>query len=59
MVIDLWYNDKPEDVTKVTCSFSDTDCIYRGNLYNGNRIIGDFSSRDSVEIEDTFNVKFQ
>lgn len=59
MIIDLWYNDTLEDVTKVTRSFSDTDCIYRGNLYNGNRIIGDYSSRDSVEIEKTFNVKFQ
>jgi hypothetical protein len=30
--IDMWYEDKPEEVTGIDWSFSDLDCVYRGNL---------------------------
>ena len=53
MKVDMWYeNEKP---VSVDCFFYPNDGIYRGNLYNANgRAIGDFSSADSVEIEDNF-----
>ena len=31
--IDMWYGDKPEEVTGINWSFSETDCVYHGNLY--------------------------
>lgn len=53
MKIDFWYPG--EKIAYVDCYFCDSDCIYRGNLYNDEkRPIGDFSSRDSVEIEKRF-----
>ena len=59
MKIDLWYGDKILDVAFVSCSFSDCDCIYRGNLFDKDkRIIGDYSTHDSVEIEKQFNYQF-
>ena len=58
MKIDLWYKD--EEVTFVDCTFYDSDCVYRGNLYNKDgRPIGDFSSNDSAEIERRFPGIFQ
>lgn len=52
---DFWYGDTIKEVAKVSCYFSDCDTIYRGNLYNKyNKIIGDYSTPDSVELEKMF-----
>ena len=53
MKIDIWY---PGEVAVfATCTFSDCDCIYRGTLFNAEgKMIGDYSSTDSVEIERRF-----
>ena len=57
--IDFWYGDTLQDVKSIDCFFSDTDCIYRGNMYNADRkIIGDYSCADSVTIEKVFKVSF-
>ena len=51
--IDMWYED--EKPVSVDCCFYPNDDIYRGNLYNADgKAIGDFSSTDSVEIEEKF-----
>ena len=55
MNLDFWYNDKIQEVDRITIYFSDADSIYRGNMYKAGKIIGDFSSPDSVEIEKTFS----
>ena len=55
MNVDMWYGDKVEDVDKIDISFSDADCVYRGNCYIGGRIVGDYSTTDSLEIERTFS----
>ena len=53
MKIDIWYNG--EKAAFASCYFYPNEGIYRGNLYNEQgRIIGDFSARDSVEIEKRF-----
>ena len=53
MNIDYWY--KNEKAVAADCFFYPNECIYRGNLYNKDgKIIGDYSSRDSVEIEKRF-----
>lgn len=54
----MWYGNSLDEITKITCSFSDLDCVYRGNLYIGDRIVGDYVTADSLKIEKTFNVKF-
>lgn len=53
MKIDIWY---PGDhIAGADCIFYPNDGEYRGNVYNANgRAIGDFSSRNSVEIERRF-----
>ena len=54
MKIDLWY---PDDrvIAGADCTFYPNDGIYRGNLYNADgRCIGDYSSKDSMEIEKRF-----
>ena len=53
VLFDFWYNDTLEDVTKVSCSFC-PGCIYRGNVWKGDKIIGDYSSQDSIAIEQIF-----
>ena len=53
MKIDIWYPG--EIIAAADCFFYPNECIYRGNLYNAEgRIIGDYSSRDSVAIENRF-----
>lgn len=53
MKLDIWYQG--ETIAAADCVFYPNDFIYRGNLYNAEgRIIGDYSSRDSVEIEKRF-----
>ena len=53
MIIDLWY--KNEKIASADCFFYPNECIYRGNLYNkSGKTIGDYSSKDSTEIEKRF-----
>lgn len=53
MKIDIWYPG--EQIAAADCTFYPNDCKYRGNLYNAHgRIIGDYASKDSVEIEKRF-----
>jgi hypothetical protein len=54
MVVDMWYNDKISDVDKITWGFYDLDCQYRGNMYINNKCVGDFSTPDSLAIQQTF-----
>ena len=58
MKIDIWHKDEKfniKDITRVDCFFSDLDCEYRGNLYIGDKIVGDYSTSDSTEIEKKFS----
>lgn len=52
--IDMWYNNAVEEADKITVTFSDIDAMYRGNIYKDNKIIGDYSCNDSVELEKAF-----
>lgn len=37
--IDMWHKNNPEEITGIDWSFSDLDCVYRGNLYkDGKRL---------------------
>ena len=53
MKIDIWYNG--EEIARVSCFFYPNSGEYRGNFYNKDgKAIGDFSARDSVEVERRF-----
>lgn len=52
--IDMWYDHKPEEVTGIDWSFSDLDCVYRGNLYKSNRYIGDCEADTMQEVQKSF-----
>ena len=53
MKIDLWYTG--EHIASASFAFYPNDGEYRGNLFNEQgRIIGDYVSKSSVEIEKRF-----
>ena len=51
---DFWYKNTLADVDGVHISFYPNEGIYRGNVYNGINVIGDFTATDSAEIETVF-----
>lgn len=58
--VDMW-NGRPfiKKAYFADAFFSDCDCVYRGNIYDdGGHIIGDYSSSDSVWIEENFKISF-
>lgn len=46
IMIDLWYYDTLEECDSLTCSFSDCDCVYRGNIIKNGRFVGDYATDD-------------
>ena len=57
MIIDKWYQG--EKIAKIDCYFYPEKSIYRGNLYNeSGKIIGDYSTKNSEEIEKRFSRVF-
>ena len=55
MKLDFWFENTLKDVHAITCSFSDLDRIYRGNMIDKHgKMIGDYSTKDSTEIEKHF-----
>lgn len=52
--VDMWYGDSIEDVDKIDISFSDLDCVYRGNIYIKGKCVGDYSCGDSMLLERVF-----
>lgn len=55
MNIDFWNGATKNDIAGGDAYFYPNEGIYRGNLYNASGdIIGDYSTEDSVEIENMF-----
>lgn len=52
--IDMWYGDKSEEVTGINWSFYGYDAIYRGNLYKGDKMIGDYTADTMQEVQEAF-----
>ena len=46
--------DSPHNADKIDIYFSDLDCIYRGNIYQNGRIIGDYAAEEAAQIERMF-----
>ena len=52
--IDMWYGDKPETAEYVDVYFYGNESVYRGNIYKGGRMVGDYVCDDSLELEKAF-----
>lgn len=53
--IDLWYKDNIKESDNISVLFYPNDGEYRGNIYKNCKIIGDYSSNNSLEIERAFS----
>ena len=51
--IDMWYGNKIEEVTSIDVRFYDNG-EYRGNIYIDNKIVGDYTAKDSISLEEAF-----
>lgn len=58
--IDMWYGDALDfEKCRVDVFFSDSDCMYRGNIYDKNgKAIGDYATSDSVALAKRFGIEF-
>ena len=52
--IDMWYDDKPEQVTGLDIWFNDLGCFYSGNLRIFGKIVGDYYADTVQEIQEAF-----
>lgn len=55
IIIDLWYDDTLSECDGLTCSFSDCDCVYRGNIIKNGQFVGDYTTGDFREIEKLYS----
>ena len=54
MFVDMWYGDKISDVESIDIYFNDLSSQYAGNCYIKGKVVGDYNTYDSLEIEETF-----
>ncbi len=59
MYFDFWYNDKLTDVDAISVFFVPDCGVYRGNMYKAGRMVGDFVTSDSLQIEKYFGRVFE
>ena len=52
--IDMWYGDKPEQVTGLYIRFNDLGGFYSGNLRIFGKIVGDYYADSVQDIEKAF-----
>lgn len=51
--VDMWYKDKVENVNGFYVMFNDISCVYWGNLYINDKIVGDFYAGTIQELKET------
>lgn len=52
--VDMWYGNEKEDADKIDISFYPSDGEYRGSIWKGGRVIGDYVCDDSLALEKDF-----
>ena len=52
--IDMWYGDKPEQVTGLDIYFNDLGGFYSGNRRIFGKIVGDYYANTVQEIQEAF-----
>jgi len=52
---DMWYGDSYKDADAIDIIFYPNSGEYRGNIYINGKFVGDYSCKDSVELEKKFS----
>lgn len=52
--IDMWYEDKKEQATRLDIYFNNLGCFYTGNIYIFGEIVGDYYADSIQEIKEAF-----
>lgn len=52
--IDMWYGDDYKKADKINIAFYPNGGQYRGNIYIGKKIVGDYVCNDSLELKKAF-----
>ena len=52
--IDMWYGDNHKEADKIDITFYPNDGQYRGNIYINDKIAGDYTCNNSLELEKNF-----
>lgn len=52
--IDMWYSDKPEQVTSLDIFFNDLGVFYTGNIRIFGKLVGDYYADTVQEIQKAF-----
>ncbi|SCH15656.1 Uncharacterised protein [uncultured Clostridium sp.] len=52
--VDMWYGNVKEEADGISVTFYPNSGEYRGNIYKDGKIIGDYTCKSSVELEDAF-----
>lgn len=52
--IDMWYGDNHKEADKIDITFYPNDGEYRGNIYIGGKIVGDYTCNDFLKLEKSF-----
>ena len=52
--IDMWYEGKKEQATRLDIYFNDLGCFYTGNIYIFGKIVGDYYADSIQEITEAF-----
>lgn len=52
--IDMWYEDKKEQATRLDIYFNDLGFFYTGNIYIFGKIVGDYYADSIQEITESF-----
>lgn len=53
--IDFWYKNSLQEITRIDLFFNGYSGLYEGNIYINDKIVGDYSADDSIELERTFS----
>jgi len=54
MKTDFWYGHNIKDVDSASVAFYPNDVVFRGWMYSNGRIIGDYETDDSIELQRIF-----
>jgi hypothetical protein len=52
--LDMWYDDKPKQATKVDIFFNSSYSQYSGNIYKNEKFIGDYVADTVQDIQKKF-----
>lgn len=55
ITIDMWYEDDYQNADKIDITFYPNECVYRGNIYINNKIVGDYICKNSTDLEKVFS----